>query len=130
MEKHPVDLNAIATSFRRLTYTAYKATLVGNPADVTRKFKERAVAPQVGDFVAEVTTISRSDRAADLNAFGILEEIAKEKVDFGDEDFVWNEDEEGEPHPLEIVYYIRTLDGRRFRWVNATFIAAPLELEY
>lgn len=122
----PMDVGSLATILRRTIYNAYLATLVGNPVDVTRRYYERAKAPQIGDLVTEASTVygMRHEGATDLDGVGILEEIAWEKVVFGDPDFVWEEKVEGRPHPTEKVYYIRTLDGRRFRWTNANFVSA------
>lgn len=122
----PVDIETLATLMRRSIYNAYCATLIGTPVLVTKRYSERARSPQVGDLVIESSTVfgMRHDNASDLDGIGILEEIAREKVVWGDPDFVWDEDIEGQPHPTERIYYIRTFDGRRFRWENATMIAA------
>lgn len=128
-EAAQIDLETLATTLRRAIYNAYLATLVGTPAETTRRYYERAKEPKVGDLVTESTTVygMRHENATDLDGVGILEEVAREKVDFGDPEFVWDEQAEGRPHPTEKVFYIRTLDGRRFRWVNASFVAAVSE---
>lgn len=124
-----VNIEALATSVRRLINNAVNATSVGNPAQVTEQFYKRSQDLRLGDLVAEMSTVYRSRGTSDIDAVGYLEEIAFEKVVFeGDPDFVWDEAVEGRPHPTERVYYIRTLDGRRFRWTNASFVAAPTEL--
>lgn len=119
--KEPVDLSVLATKIRHGIYSSYSATLVGGAAEVTRRQFQRMSSPQIGDLAAEQTTIYISP---DIDAVGIIEEIAEEPVIFDDEEFVWDAEVEGKPHPLERVFYIRTLDGRRFRWTNANFIAA------
>jgi hypothetical protein len=119
------DLEAIATAFRQSAYMAYSNTLIGNgPECVHRAFK-RMTSPQIGDWVIETSTIHgfRHKDGTDLDGIGVLEEIAWEKVDFGDCDFVWDEEAEGRPHPTEKISYIRTMDGRRFRWTNASIVA-------
>lgn len=113
----------LATIIRGFANNAHGATLVGDPWPVTRTFQERMSNVELGDLVVEQST--RRSPEDDLNAVGWLEETAWEKVDFGDPEFVWDEDAEGEPHPTEQIFYIRTLDGRRFRWSNARFIAVP-----
>lgn len=124
-----IGLDEIAGAFRALIYNAYIATLVGSPAKVTERFGDRMKSPQVGDWVAEVSTMYRSRGTTDIDALGKLEEIAWEKVAFeSDPEFVWDEAVEGRPHPTERVYYIRTLDGRRFRWTNASIVAAPADI--
>lgn len=123
----PVDLCNLATLVRRTIYNAYCATMVGNPAKVTSMYYDRASKPEIGDLVIESTTVHgmRHANATDLDGVGILEEIALEPFVFeGDPDFVWDEQVEGRPHPTERVYYIRTFDGRKFRWVNARMVAA------
>lgn len=132
MSKDPLDLERLATTLRRSIYNAYMATLVGDAPEVTKRYYKRASKPQIGDLVTEATTIGgmRHDNATDLDGVGILEDVTWEPVDFGDPDFVWDEAEEGRPHPTEQVFYIRTLDGRRFRWVNANFVAAVSEAHF
>ena len=124
----PIPLEEIATAFRRLAYNAYYATLVGNPAKITEDFGNRMKDPMPGDFVIEISTIYRSKGTGDIDAIGILEEQVREKIQWDDSDFVWDEEAEGQPHPTELITYIRTLDGRRFRWSNASFIALPTYL--
>lgn len=124
------DLGALATMLRRSIYNAYRATLIGTPPLVTIRYQDRSRSPVVGDLVIEASTVYRSRGTTDLDSVGILEEDCREKVIFsGDPEFVWDEEVEGEPHPTERVFYIRTLDGRRFRWTNATMVAAVSELD-
>jgi hypothetical protein len=125
MADEAIELEKVATALRHTIYGAYVATLVGSPAKVTEDFQRRMRAPVVGDWVAETSTTYRSRGTGDLDAVGVLEEIAWEDFVWGNPDFVWDEAVEGKPHPKEKVFYIRTLDGRRFRWTNANFIAAP-----
>lgn len=118
------ELEKLATSIRRFADAAYGATLVGRAPDCTIDFNRRMRAPQIGDLVIETSTVYRSRGTTDIDAVGYLEEVAREKVIFDDDpDFVWDETVEGQPHPTEPVTYIRTLDGRRFRWTNANFVA-------
>ena len=121
------DLASLATAFRRAVYRAWTNTLIGQAPPDVRKTFEQMKYPEVGDWVIEASTIHgmRHSPASDLDGVGVLEEVAQEKIDFGDPDFVWDEAEEGRPHPVEPVFYIRTIDGRRFRWTNATILAAP-----
>lgn len=123
------NLEAIATAFRRAAYNAYMCTLIGSAPGIVIKAGNRMKAPKLGDWVIETSTVHgfRDKTQTDLDGIGILESIEQEKVDFGDSDFVWNEAEEGRPHPTETVYYLRTMDGRRFRWVNASIVAILAE---
>lgn len=122
------ELEAIATAFRRCAYNAYLNTLVGSAPPRVIEALERMKNPRVGDWVIETTTVWMGTRS-DLDGIGILEEIAREPFVFsGDPDFVWDEEVEGAPHPTETVYYLRTMDGRRFRWTNASIVAVPTEL--
>ncbi len=111
-------------------YAAYMATLRGDvPAWSHKNFE-----PVVGQPVVEISTMGmwgadpakykpeHAHLANVLNCIGTLERIAAEPV--------WTEAEwkaEGEtgPIPTQKVWYIRTLDGREFRWENATFIRVP-----
>jgi hypothetical protein len=133
MGNEKMELEAIATAFRRSAYNAYSNTLISGPKIITDAFN-RMTNPQVGDWVIETSTVfmtrprMRRSPSSDLDGVGILEEIAWENVQFPDPGFVWNEEEEGRPHPTEKIYYIRTLDGRRFRWSNASIIAAQTDI--
>lgn len=125
-----IGLEAIATAFRRSAYNAWSNVLIGNaPPDVQMAY-ERMRNPVVGDWVFEATTIygMRHENATDLDGIGILEEDTREPFVFTDPDFIWDEESEGKPHPTERVFYIRTMDGRRFRWVNARLIAILTDL--
>lgn len=119
-------MERLATLLRSALYNAYGAVLVGDQKPPTKRYFKRTTSPEVGDLVVEISTIHgmRHAGARSLDGIGFLEEIAREKVDFGNPEFVWDEDAQGKPHPTETVFYIRTFDGRRFRWINATFIAA------
>ncbi|MHA3790531.1 hypothetical protein [Sphingomonas sp. YL-JM2C] len=105
------DLLALATTLRHAINNAHLATL-GRATEIARIYDERATNPRIGDLVTEATTIFgvRHKNGTDLDAVGILEEIASEGRGGMDE-----------------VFYIRTLDGRRFKWVNASMIAAVSE---
>ncbi len=126
-ELRPIATKELASTLRRTIYNAYRATLVGNPAQVTELYSERARNPRVGDMVIESTTIHWPQH--DLNGVGILEEITHEPVVYGD-GFAWDEEAEGRPHPTERVFYLRTLDGRRARWTNADLVAAVTNVNY
>jgi len=126
----PVELQALATTMRRAIYNAYRAT-IGCNTDVMRAYQARASQPRVGDLVIEATTIYgvRHEGGTDLDGIGTLEEIACEPIGLGDPDFTWDEAEDG-PRPTEEAFYLRTLDGRRFRWINAQIIAAVRDLDF
>lgn len=125
-----IGLETISTAFRLCAYNCITNAMIGDAPLVVRRAYERMKNPSVGDWVIEASTIHefRHLNGADLNGIGVLEEIAWEKVDFEDPAFVWDEEAEGAPHPTERVYYIRTMDGRRFRWTNATIVAVQSEL--
>lgn len=131
MKTSKEELEQIARAIGISNYLAERAVLVGNPAPVTQGHYERMKDIRVGDLIVEKTTILMSIcgkhyRPA-LDAVGHLVKITQEKIVFGDPDFVWNEEEEGKPHPTETCTYIRTLDGREFRWTNASFLSVPTE---
>ena len=114
------DPRLMAKIIRGFADKAYGAVLVGNPAPVTKALYERMKDAQIGDLVVEISTLHASQVAVD--AVGILESAVYEPA-FDD----WDEDKEGEPCPKETAWYLRTLDGREFRWTNARFIAVPWE---
>lgn len=118
----PLDVESIARAFRQSAYNAYRNTLIGNARPRVMDAFNRMKKPVVGDWVFEASTCGMKSRP-DLDGIGILEAVEWEKIDFGDPDFVWDEAEEGGPWPTEEVFYIRTMDGRRFRWTNAMIIA-------
>lgn len=119
--RQKMNIENIAAAFRQSAYQAYTNTLIGGaPKRISDAF-ERMTKPVVGDWVIETSTIGIRGRP-DLDGVGILEEIAREKVVFSDSEFEWDEVEDG-PWPTEPIHYIRTMDGRRFRWSNASIIA-------
>lgn len=125
------DLEQIARTMGVCAYTAWVAVLCGNPTGNQEQLNKRMRDIQVGDWIVETTTIlmsvtGRSYRPA-LDAVGRLVKITQEKVVFSDPDFVWDETAEGKPHPTEACTYIKTLDGREFRWTNASFVSIPNE---
>lgn len=120
------ELEKLARLIAIGTYNAYSHTLVGYGAPRIFELSDRLQDIQIGDLIVEITTCLMPLRPA-LDAVGVLLRITQEPVDFGDPDFVWNEEEEGRPHPTEKCTYIRTLDGREFRWTNASFVSVPAE---
>lgn len=121
-----MDLSTIARIIRGITYNSYDAVLVGSGPPCVHEFRKRMTQIEPGALVIETSTIGMADR--DLDAVGYLLEVTQEPVIFGDPYFVWNEADEGRPHPTEAIHYIQTLDGRRYRWSNARFISVPHEL--
>ena len=112
-------------------YAAYMATLRGDvPAGSHQNFD-----PIVGVPVVEISTMGMWDDARDfppdrahlkdvLNCIGTLEKIAMEPIWTPEQ---WKEMGESESDPISTqkAWYIRTLDGREFRWENARFIRVP-----
>ena len=114
-------------------YAAYMATLRGDvPAGSHKNFE-----PVVGMPVVEISTIgmwdnldrykldpSREHLRDVLNCIGTLERTANEPLYTPEQ---WTEMGESEDDPIssQKAWYIRTLDGREFRWENATFIRVP-----
>lgn len=131
MEKEKMELEAIATAFRRSAYIAYRNTLIGNAPKCVSDTFARMSAPQIGDWVIETSTVYgfRHSPSSDLDGIGILEAVEWENVVFGDPEFVWDEETEGRPHPTEKIYYIRTMDGRQFRWSNASIVAVLTDFD-
>lgn len=111
---------------RMLRWTAHHAygfTLISGPPK-TKQWFDRLKDPRVGDLVYETTTIHQPQH--DMDGIGYLLRVEWEKVAWpNDPEFVWDEEAEGEPHPTEKVWYLRTLDGREARWTNAHMIVVP-----
>lgn len=119
----PASLETMAGLIRDAAHAAWSGTLIGTAPRSTMALFERMMAPVVGDWVFERSTVGIQKR--DLDAVGLLEEIAWEPVNFGEGAEPWDEAEQGRPHPTERVWYIRTLDGYRYRWTNADMLAVP-----
>lgn len=128
-----LDLEKLARGIAIMAYNAHGAVLVGDAPQCVHDLRNRLKDIQVGDLVVETTTCNMDGRRGKkyyrpaLDAVGYLLRITWEPVVWGDPDFVWDEKVEGEPHPTEKCTYIRTLDGREFRWTNASFVSAPTE---
>ena len=126
------DWNELREAVRLIgcaTHAAYMCTLRGDiPAGSSDNFK-----PQVGRLVMECSSFYYAfqqhgfERGYDpLNCIGTLERIASEPLKTPEE---WNEGiedkSEWEVPPDESVHYLRTLDGREYRWTNCMFILVP-----
>ena len=112
-------LTITCAAIRGLMANAYDAVLCGQPNAVQARLLERMQLLRTGDLVVEKSTMGMPSR--DLDAVGHLEKIEREPIDME-----WDENEDG-PKPTESVVYINTLDGRRYRWTNASFLSVPVE---
>ena len=128
----------IAKVIRRMTVTAWNLS-IASASKYSDDVYNRMKRPAIGDCVVELTTVSgwRDETPNDIDAVGALLEIVNEPMRQGrsgdqtteDQPLIeWDETTDG-PRPTELVYYIRTLDGRRFRWANASMIAVPVWLQ-
>lgn len=127
------ELEKLARAIVTMAYNASGTVIMGNPTmrveDLYRRFNDI----QIGDLVVETSTALMDGRRGEkyyrpaLDALGYLVKITWEPVVWGDPDFVWDEAVEGKPEPTEKCVYIKTLDGREFRWTNASFISCPIE---
>jgi hypothetical protein len=109
-------LNSLAIDIQASVYNSYRATLIGANIYVVNSLYERFKDVRPGDLVVETTTFHMPGRAA-IDAVGYLRRVVWEPI------AEWDD----EPRPTEKVFYIRTLDGREYRWTNADFISAPTE---
>ena len=121
-------------------YEFYKSHLIGGaPPAHTARWK-RMESLQVGDLVIEMSTAGfwlHGDEPSGgpyaylkvENAIGFLERITEEPFPRQEGEPPWDEEEEGQPEPLETVFYIKLLhDGSTFRWTNARFVTIlPVE---
>ena len=128
-----VQLQQAARLAAYSAYAAYMATLRGDvPAGSHQNFQ-----PEVGVPVVEISTIGMWDNLVHykldesrehlrdvLNCIGTLERIANEPL-YTPEQWVEMGESENDPISSQKAWYIRTLDGREFRWENALFIRVP-----
>lgn len=127
------DLEKLARIIVTMAYNASGAALMGRPTQRIEDLRNRFDDIQIGDLVVETSTALMDGRRGEkyfrpaLDALGYLVKITWEPVVWGDPDFVWDEAVEGKPEPTEKCVYIKTLDGREFRWTNASFISCPGE---
>ncbi len=103
----------------------WNSVLHGCNAGSRIKLFERMSHPEPGDLVYERSSSFMlppqfPDYPA-LNKVGHLISIAREPLPN------WVEYDEDDPNPGERVIYIRTLDGRTYRWTNADVVAIHWE---
>lgn len=120
------QLEELARIICTVTDNAYGCTFMSDAPVCVQRLRAAFDAIETGKLIMEQTTFRMKGRSP-LDALGTLLRITQEPVVFSDPDFVWDEKEEGQPHPTEKCTYIKTLDGREFRWTNARFIAVPDE---
>ncbi len=125
-EDSVLDLEKLARQIATAMYNASSSVLVGNAPQCVHDLSARFRDIQPGDLVVERTTCLMAGRPA-LDAVGYFLRSAEEPFNISYPEFEWDEKVEGKPMPKETVYYIRTLDGREFRWHNADFMSAPTE---
>jgi hypothetical protein len=119
---------------RLLEVSAYRLYLscLGNTAPDARVLYGRMINPQVGDVVMEISTIHHDGQRPRYESrtgdrIGTLMRIESEPMHTPEQ---WAEGGYGdEPIPTERAWYLRLLDGREYRWVNASFIALPSDLD-
>lgn len=127
------DLEKLARAIVTMAYNASGALYMGKPTGRVEDLRRRFDDIQVGDLIVETSSALMDGRRGEknyrpaLDALGYLVKVTWEPVVWGDPDFVWDEAAEGKPEPTEKCTYIRTLDGREFRWTNASFISCPVE---
>ncbi len=133
MPQVDIEAELLARMLRLVEVNAYcvwSAVLCGNQNPRQQRMYERMKDYKIGDLVMEISTIwfkgtdSRFDTSRAASRIGVLKNKTREP--FPD----WDEEEQGEPSPLEEVHYIETLDGRMFRWTNANFVAIPDDMDW
>lgn len=104
-------------------YELHSSQLIGYPPPVTQRRLKRMANPVAGDIVMETSTaecwfpespVPLLDKT--MSSIGVLLRQEREPVP------EWDEAEEGEPAPLERVWYIKALDDSEHRWTNADFV--------
>ncbi len=117
--KAPITLAQATEIIRGLTSNMWGLAMCGGDAQRKVRAYNRMRAPQIGDLVAEMTTVYTTGDPE--IAVGYLERVVQEPV--------WTPAEmaacgAGEESPTETVHYIRTLTGRSIRWTNCKFVTA------
>lgn len=103
-------------------YELWRSHVVGNQCPANHGRYERMKEPKIDDLVLETSSTPRIIRGFQTDwhkpehCLGYFVRKTYEPVPD------WNEIEQGEPAPKELVWYIRAFDGRELRWVNANFI--------
>lgn len=100
---------------RMSAHELWLATLVGNPPPSLQKLRTRILSISLGDLVAENTTMHQ--REYDEYAIGRLVAHRREALHCEPED-----EAEDFGRRSEEAWYLELLDGRLFRWHNASFI--------
>lgn len=131
----PLSRRELVVLLANATYAMYRAVLVGNPAPITKEAYQRMQAPQPGDVVVEISSVSRRDWPLSTGVGTLLftadrkprtdaEWIAAQEAGF------WRARKQrpranAEPD-LSDYWYVDPLDGaQRACWQNAQFIAVP-----
>jgi hypothetical protein len=116
-----IPLVRIANAIRVSAHALWCSTLRGGALSMDEFWSGELRVLEPGRLVYEASTVHYPARSID--AVGLFLRSAREPVFTLEQ---WEEGGGGEdPIPLETVYYIQTLDGREFRWTNATFYAVP-----
>lgn len=112
-----IDLETLARLVQGATSTAWALALGGTERCL--KTYEHMANPQPGDFVMEQSTALMPSRPA-LDGVGELLRVTEENRTVAE----WDIESDG-PIPKERVFYIKTFDGREYRWTNASFVKVP-----
>ena len=121
--KNLSDREKVGEQLGIVGYELWKSHLVGNNCPSNQKRYDRMKEPRAEDLVLELSSTPRwiaGSRRTDWhepeNCLGYF--VRKDWEPIPD----WDEATEGQPAPKELVWYIRALDGRELRWVNAKFV--------
>ncbi len=119
MKLHHPEAEQFARIIWSATMAAWGLAIGGDDYPNKRERFARMKNPQPGDFVVEQSGgLRQLDCAA---AVGWLDRVEQEPAFAEDE---WDIETDG-PMPLERVVYIKTIDGRDYRWVNCSFVQVP-----
>jgi hypothetical protein len=113
-----------------MAYHLRSASLVGNPAPITKQVWDRISHPRVGDLVVETGVMFSRDLDDRLKGFGIL---LAHRDEYMHTDLQWEavcSQWEGEPRPTMEAWYIQYGNAAVdiCRWSNCDFLAIPTEL--
>lgn len=118
-----------------LTRHLSTATLVGNPAPVVARMSDRLRTPQVGDLVAESTTLMRAGARSHEDWYRGFGYLVEHRIEWWTTDEQWEadnaEDEylKTEDRMTDHAWYVQYGPDPAdvCRWVNCDFLVVPID---
>lgn len=118
-----------------MAYHLIRASLVGNPAPITKKIYNRVSSPQVGDLVVEQSVMYRGGEDDRLKGFGILLAHREEWAETDEQYATWVAEEpywsSVQERSVVDAWYIQYGNAPVdvCRWTNSDFYAIPTSID-